>query len=55
MKAIWLSTIFAEVEQLVFSAKYLKRQFIGIDISQDAVELTNSRLEEMIISESNLF
>lgn len=36
------------------SAKYLKRQFIGIDISQDAVDLANSRLEEMIISESNL-
>ena len=36
------------------SAKSLKRQFIGIDISQDAVELTNSRLEEMVISESNL-
>jgi len=37
------------------SAKSLKRQFIGIDISQDAVELANSRLEEMVISESNLF
>lgn len=36
------------------SAKFLKRQFIGIDISIDAVELANSRLEEMIISESNL-
>ncbi|MCB9074141.1 MAG: site-specific DNA-methyltransferase [Chitinophagales bacterium] len=36
------------------SAKYLKRQFIGIDISKDAVGLANSRLEEMIISESNL-
>ncbi len=36
------------------SAKSLKRQFIGIDISMDAVELANSRLEEMIISESNL-
>lgn len=36
------------------SAKSLKRQFIGIDISQDAVELANSRLEEMVISESNL-
>jgi site-specific DNA-methyltransferase (adenine-specific) len=36
------------------SAKSLKRQFIGIDISKDAVELANSRLEEMIISESNL-
>lgn len=37
------------------SAKSLKRQFIGIDISKDAVELANSRLEEMVISESNLF
>ena len=36
------------------SAKSLKRQFIGIDISQDAIELANSRLEEMVISESNL-
>lgn len=36
------------------SAKYLKRQFIGIDISKDAVELANSRLEKMVISESNL-
>jgi site-specific DNA-methyltransferase (adenine-specific) len=36
------------------SAKSLKRQFIGIDISLDAVELANSRLEEMVISESNL-
>lgn len=36
------------------SAKLLKRDYIGIDISTDAVELANSRLEEMIISESNL-
>ena len=36
------------------SAKLLKRNYIGIDISADAVELANSRLEEMIISESNL-
>ena len=36
------------------SAKLLKRNYIGIDISQDAVELANSRLEEMVISESNL-
>ena len=36
------------------SAKHLKRNYIGIDISTDAVELANSRLEEMIISESNL-
>jgi site-specific DNA-methyltransferase (adenine-specific) len=36
------------------SAKLLKRQFIGIDISKDAVELANSRLAEMVISTSNL-
>ncbi|AWM12751.1 site-specific DNA-methyltransferase [Flavobacterium sediminis] len=36
------------------SAKYLKRNFIGFDISMEAVKLANSRLEEMIISESNL-
>lgn len=36
------------------SAKSLKRHFIGIDISKDAVELANIRLEEMIISESSL-
>ena len=36
------------------SAKSLKRNYIGIDLSIDAVELANSRLAEMIISESNL-
>lgn len=36
------------------SAKSLNRNFIGIDISIDAVELAKSRLEEMIISESGL-
>lgn len=36
------------------SAKSLKRDFIGIDISKDAVELANTRLEKMVISESNL-
>lgn len=36
------------------SAKFLNRQFIGIDISEDAVDLANARLEEMVISESNL-
>src|SRR6218665_2306340 len=35
------------------SARSLKRNFIGIDISKEAVELANSRLEEMIISKSN--
>lgn len=36
------------------SAKALNRRYLGIDISTDAVELAISRLEEMIISESNL-
>ncbi len=36
------------------SAKFLKRQFIGIDISIDAVQLAKTRLEEMVISESKL-
>jgi site-specific DNA-methyltransferase (adenine-specific) len=36
------------------SAKSLKRKFIGIDISTDAVNLANKRLEEMIITSSNL-
>lgn len=36
------------------SAKLLKRNYIGIDISLDAVKLANSRLEEMIITESAL-
>lgn len=36
------------------SAKSLKRNYIGIDISPDAVNLANSRLEEMVITESNV-
>lgn len=36
------------------SAKLLKRNYVGIDISRDAVELSNSRLEEMKITESGL-
>ncbi|GAB6010700.1 DNA methyltransferase [Viscerimonas tarda] len=36
------------------SANYLKRNYIGIDISKDAVELAEIRLKEMIVSESNL-
>lgn len=36
------------------SAKLLKRKFIGIDISIDAVNLATSRLEKMVITESNL-
>lgn len=36
------------------SAKSLKRNYIGIDISNDAVLLANARLEEMVITESNL-
>ncbi len=36
------------------AAKSLNRSYFGIDISPDAVELANLRLEEMIISDSNL-
>ncbi|MGB0523094.1 MAG: DNA-methyltransferase [Flammeovirgaceae bacterium] len=36
------------------AAKHLNRTFIGIDISEDAVKLTNKRLTEMIITDSNL-
>lgn len=36
------------------SAKSLNRNYIGVDISLDAVELAKSRLEEMTITESNL-
>ena len=36
------------------SAKHLNRNFIGIDKSLDAVELANSRLNEMIITDSEL-
>jgi len=36
------------------AAKSLNRNYIGIDISADAVELAKLRLEEMIISDSNL-
>ena len=36
------------------SAKLLKRNYIGIDVSLDAVNLANSRLEEMIVTESAL-
>ncbi|HLU88316.1 MAG TPA: site-specific DNA-methyltransferase [Cyclobacteriaceae bacterium] len=36
------------------SAKHLKRNFIGIDKSIEAVNLTNRRLEEMIITGSEL-
>lgn len=36
------------------SAKFLNRDFIGIDVSQDAVNLANERLEKMVITESNL-
>jgi len=37
------------------SAKFLNRNYIGIDISKDAVDLAKSRLDEMKITESNLF
>ncbi len=36
------------------AAKDMNRNFIGIDVSNDAVELANKRLEEMIITTSNL-
>ncbi|MCR8560116.1 site-specific DNA-methyltransferase [Mucilaginibacter sp. BJC16-A38] len=36
------------------AAKSLKRNFVGIDVSVDAINLSKSRLEEMVISESNL-
>jgi len=36
------------------SAKLLKRNYIGVDISEKAVALANLRLEEMIITESAL-
>lgn len=36
------------------SAKHLKRNFIGIDKSLDAVNLANVRLDKMIITESEL-
>jgi site-specific DNA-methyltransferase (adenine-specific) len=36
------------------SAKLLKRRYIGIDVSPDAVQLAEKRLEEMIVSQSNL-
>ncbi len=36
------------------AAKSMNRQYIGIDISRDAVELAKQRLEDMIITESAL-
>lgn len=36
------------------AAKSMKRNFLGIDISADAVNLANKRLEEMIITDSAL-
>ena len=36
------------------SAKSLKRNYIGIDISEEAIKLTENRLKEMIISNSEL-
>jgi site-specific DNA-methyltransferase (adenine-specific) len=36
------------------SAKHLKRNFIGIDKSKDAINLADSRLSEMVITESEL-
>lgn len=36
------------------AAKDMNRNFIGIDVSEDAVKLANRRLKEMIITNSNL-
>lgn len=36
------------------SAKLLNRKYIGIDISRDAIEMTNKRLLELVKSESQL-
>lgn len=36
------------------SAKLLKRNYIGIDVSEDAVNLARLRLKEMVVTESNL-
>jgi len=36
------------------AAKKLNRNYIGIDISQEAIDLANKRLEEMIITDSAL-
>ena len=36
------------------AAKSLNRNYIGIDISQEAIELTDNRLDEMIITDSAL-
>ncbi len=36
------------------SAKLLKRNYIGIDVSSDAVNLANIRLEKMVVTESAL-
>ena len=50
----WVLDPFCGSGTTCVAAKSLKRQFIGIDMSADAAELANKRLEEMIISESNL-
>jgi site-specific DNA-methyltransferase (adenine-specific) len=36
------------------AAKLLNRIYIGMDLSADAIELTNNRLEKLIVSKSNL-
>ena len=36
------------------ASKFLKRNYLGIDISKDAVKLAKDRLKKMVISESNL-
>lgn len=50
----WVLDPFCGSGTTCVSAKFLHRNFIGIDISKDAVDLANSRLEEMVISASNL-
>ncbi len=36
------------------AARHLNRNYIGIDISLDAINLTNNRMEEMVITQSKL-
>lgn len=45
---------FAGSGTTLVAAKMLNRNYLGFDISKDAVELTNSRLEELIKTESIL-
>ena len=45
---------FAGSGTTLVAAKMLNRNYLGFDISKDAVELTNSRLEELVKTESIL-